>query len=134
VVGAQLDFTKTQRATLYTLVAVIALASGYVRTKDAMVRKSRTGYTGSASNPAYPSQSRQADARGQRLGGASAAVNINTGSQRDLERLPGVGPVIAGRIISLRSRLGRFTSADQLLEVKGIGPKTLQKIRPYVAL
>ena len=47
----------------------------------------------------------------------------------ELEELPGVGPAIAQRILEHREKNGAFTSVDGLLEVSGIGPATLEKIR-----
>jgi competence protein ComEA len=59
------------------------------------------------------------------------SININTATQAQLEQLPGVGPSIAGRIISYRNEHGKFSSVDGLDEVKGIGPKKLADIAPY---
>lgn len=59
-------------------------------------------------------------------------VNINTASADELQRLPGVGPAIAARILAYRAQIGRFTSVDQLLEVSGIGEKKLAAMRPFV--
>lgn len=59
-------------------------------------------------------------------------ININTASKEELETLPGIGPVRAQNIIDHRQKHGRFTSVDELLNVKGIGDKTLQKIRDLV--
>jgi comEA protein len=61
-------------------------------------------------------------------------VQLNTADQIELERIPGIGPVMARRILSYRQSKGRFHSVDELLNVKGIGPKKLQKIRPYVQI
>ena len=57
-------------------------------------------------------------------------LDLNTATKEQLDTLPGVGPVTAERIIEHRNRIGRFTSVDQLLDVTGIGSKTLEKIRP----
>lgn len=62
-------------------------------------------------------------------------ISINTATGQELDRLPGVGQATAAAIISRRNSLGgRFSSLEQLLEVKGIGPKTYEKLRPYVKL
>ncbi len=59
-------------------------------------------------------------------------ININTASAAELELLPGVGPVLAGRIVEYRSRVGGFRTIEQLDDVKGIGPKSLEKLRPHI--
>jgi len=61
-------------------------------------------------------------------------VNINTAGLAELQRLPGVGPVTAQRIIDYRTERGRFQSVEELDEVKGIGPAKLAKMRPFVTL
>lgn len=61
-------------------------------------------------------------------------VNINTASPEQLEELPGVGPVTAGKIVDWRTDHGAFTSVEDLLEVDGIGEKTLAQLAPHVTL
>ena len=53
---------------------------------------------------------------------------LNLATQADLEKLPGIGPVTARQIIKYRDTQGGFSSVEELLEVKGIGPKTLERI------
>lgn len=65
-------------------------------------------------------------------GGNSGAVNINTADLAQLQTIPGVGPVTAQAILSWREANGKFETVDQLIEVKGIGSKTLESLRPYV--
>jgi competence protein ComEA len=59
-------------------------------------------------------------------------IDLNRASAAELEQLPGIGPVLAARIVELRRLRGRFQSVEELLDVHGIGPKRLEQIRPYV--
>ncbi|MBS4751251.1 helix-hairpin-helix domain-containing protein [Nocardioides sp. zg-ZUI104] len=61
-------------------------------------------------------------------------VNLNLAGQVELETLPGVGPVTAQAIISWREQNGGFTSVEELLEVDGIGEKTLARLAPQVTV
>ena len=63
---------------------------------------------------------------------ALQAVNVNTADKEMLTQIPGVGPVTADAIINYREAKGKFTSADDLMNVKGIGEKTLQKMKPFL--
>lgn len=63
-----------------------------------------------------------------------AAVSINSADQALLETIPGIGPVTATAILEHRDSIGSFESLDQLLDVTGIGPATLESMRPYVTL
>ncbi len=65
---------------------------------------------------------------------ASAPVNLNTAGLADLDQLPGVGPVLAQRILDWRTEHQRFASVDELGEVSGIGDKLLAQLRPKVAV
>ncbi|MGB9767744.1 MAG: helix-hairpin-helix domain-containing protein [Dictyoglomus turgidum] len=62
----------------------------------------------------------------------SDKVNINTASKEELESLPGIGPTLAQRIIEYREENGPFGSAEDLLNVKGIGEKKLERIRDQI--
>ena len=61
-------------------------------------------------------------------------ININTAGKQDLLKLLKVGPVTAERIIRFRDDFGSFTTLEDLLKVKGIGPETLENLRPLIKL
>jgi len=62
--------------------------------------------------------------------GPSRTVDLNRADEVELQALPGIGPALASRIVAHRRRRGgRFTRAEELLEVRGIGPRTLERIR-----
>lgn len=65
-------------------------------------------------------------------GPVTGQVDINTATVEQLQGVRGVGPVMARRIVEHRGRIGRFSSVDQLLDVSGIGPKTLEKLRAFL--
>ena len=67
-------------------------------------------------------------------GGGAGPLDLNQASQADLEELPGVGPVTAERILAWRETNGRFTSVEELLEVSGIGEKTLAQLADQVTV
>jgi comEA protein len=62
------------------------------------------------------------------------SININSATQEELQALPGIGPAIAGRIIAYRTAHGQFTSVDNIADVKGIGPRTVERIRPFIVV
>jgi len=60
-------------------------------------------------------------------------INVNSATPEQLEKLPGIGPGLAAKIVEDRSKNGRFRSIKDLDRVPGIGPKLLEKVRPLVA-
>jgi len=67
-------------------------------------------------------------------GGTTTKININTATAQELDALPGVGEVIAQRIIEYRTANGPFGSIDDLLDVSGIGEVTLEDMRDLVTV
>ena len=62
----------------------------------------------------------------------SEPIDINAAGAADLVALPGIGPVTAARIVEDRQARGPYRRVDDLLRVKGIGPKKLERIRPHI--
>lgn len=59
-------------------------------------------------------------------------VNVNTASPQQLQALPGIGPKLAQRIVEYRMQYGPFACPEDLEKVDGVGPATVNKIRPFV--
>jgi competence protein ComEA len=62
----------------------------------------------------------------------SVRFDLNRAERSDLEQIPGVGPKLAQAIVDHRSEKGQFKSLDQLRDVKGVGPATFDKVRPFL--
>ena len=61
-------------------------------------------------------------------------VNLNTASAGELQLVPGIGPSTADKILAMRKSYGAFKGVDDLLAIKGIGPKRLDKMRKYLTV
>jgi competence protein ComEA len=70
---------------------------------------------------------------GTALAAEPVPVDLNTASEGQLEQLPGIGPKKAAAIVELRKKR-LFSRLTQLMEVRGIGKKTLERLRPYVKI
>lgn len=64
----------------------------------------------------------------------SGRLNLNTATAGELELLPGLGPKKAATIIEYRQQQGCFKNLESLLEIRGIGPKTIEKWRNYLTV
>jgi competence protein ComEA len=68
------------------------------------------------------------------VAGAPAKINLNTATLAELDTLPGVGPVLAQRIIDHRGKRGPFRSVDDLRQVDGIGEETFARLKDLVVV
>ena len=94
-----------------------------VGTKNKPAGEVRNGTAGGGSGGAGTGAGGSGTASGQ-------PVDLNTAGQAELEQLPGVGPVMAGKILAWRTENGRFSRVEELQEIDGIGPKTYAKLAP----
>lgn len=64
--------------------------------------------------------------------GSSRRISINSASEEELAELPGIGPAKAEAIVKHRRQYGRFSNVDSLVQVTGIGPATVERLRPLI--
>lgn len=80
-------------------------------------------------------QARGSGAQGEATGGSGAGpLDLNHATQADLEELPGIGPVTAGRVLAWREEHGHFSAVEELMEVSGIGERTFAQLEPLVTV
>jgi len=65
---------------------------------------------------------------------ASAPVNLNTATLDQLQKLPGIGPATAKRILEYRQKNGSFKKVEELMNVRGIGEKTFLRMKPQLTV
>ena len=95
---------------------------------DAEGDGARAGAPPPAAFPARPPKILDAPGRGDRR------LNLSRATAEDLQRLPGVGPGLAGQIIRLRDERGGFQALEDLLAVPGMGRKKFERIRDLVTV
>ena len=61
-------------------------------------------------------------------------ININTANSEELQEVPGIGPATAEKILEMRKSYGPFKSVDDLLAIRGLGEKRLNKMRKYLTV
>jgi competence protein ComEA len=84
--------------------------------------------------PAEPRPAGRPPTRAQPEPSRLAPVDLNRATAEELMRLPGLGPVLAARIVHSRESQGRFDRVDDLRRVRGIGPATLERLRPLLTV
>lgn len=95
---------------------------------------SSTSGSAQSASPAQSQSGASSPSASPSSAGGTPLIDLNTATAEQLESIKGVGPVTAKRILDHRSNVGRYSSVDDLLDVTGIGSKTLEKIRPYVTV
>jgi competence protein ComEA len=117
---------------LLVLLAVFGLSS-YV-----MAREQRLSPLGACEKPAIADNLVNCDGEGQRVTDLFVLfgnkLNINKASARDLALIPKLRKSVAQAIVEQREELGRFSSYQQVDDVKGVGPKTLESIKLHTTL
>jgi competence ComEA-like helix-hairpin-helix protein len=127
--------TPAERRGASVVVLLLLLGASY---DGCRARRMRTAFEHVAATPyaptlTLPTKSDQDSAPGGSEGhSTSALLDLNHASATDLDRLPGIGPVLAGRIVTYRGLHGPFRSVEELLGVRGIGPRLFARLEPLI--
>lgn len=89
---------------------------------------------GSPSHLQHSSHSRSARGTRKLHSPSEGRINLNTATADELEKVPGIGPALAARILTFREQNGPFHQLEDLLQVSGIGPKKFAKMQPFLRL
>lgn len=101
--------------------------------KSEEVAKVAVPYQGGGSN-AYRAKPTPLSGSSEGASTSGGMVSLNSANQAQLESLPGIGPATAKKILDYRQAHGGFSSIEELMSVKGIGPKKLEAVRKLVKL
>jgi competence protein ComEA len=97
-------------------------------------RSGATQSLAAATEPDRPSAPAQAASGSRRTNRPVGKVDLNQATIEQLQALPGIGETLAQRVVHRRQAAGLFRSVDDLLQVKGIGRKRLEELRPLVVV
>ncbi len=141
-----IGFTPNEIKVVFFLVTIFITGSGikiykttfltseqvfnYADADAAFIQKSE--FSSSNMNILSDSVSSQTKALQKKKLSSTQRININIASKSEIMKLPGTGEVIAERIIAYRENVKLFKTAEDLLNVKGIGKKKLEQIKPYL--
>ena len=112
------EFSKAQMKTLTLLAVLLVVGGGYLMVRDYYPHREAT-----------PRPWRVATIDGYQ---PLLVLDINQAPADSLELIPGIGPALAGRIISYRLANGPFAAVESLVHVPGIGPAVMEKVKPYL--
>ncbi|MBM4161743.1 MAG: ComEA family DNA-binding protein [Ignavibacteria bacterium] len=127
-----LALTVTEQRVILFLAVTFLIGGGIRLYQETVPPRQQIDYRAADSTFAALSEALNADTLGQQAPTAGQPLNLNTASKNELISLPGVGEVIAERIILFREDEGPFRSVEDLRKIKGISTRKLQQLKPLV--
>jgi len=123
------NFTPQEIRALIFLLGALLVGSGIT-----LYKRSHPGFA-----PELKVMKKDVDSRNPKLSRATQKpvkrkINLNKASASELELLPGLGPQLSRRIVQYRETRGKFRKIEDLLQVPGIGRRTLERIREYITV
>lgn len=121
---------KHYRRAVSFLVILILLGTGFWSLR----RYHPTLFLGKPDFIAVPNEALPKQDTPQQIEDKPKLLNINTATAKELQSLSGIGPQMSKKIIQHREENGNFSSVDKLKNVKGLGEKTLEKLKPFISV
>ena len=129
-----LALTRTEQRVILFLSGTLVVGAGIRLYQEASPPQRRFDYRSIDSSFAAFKERLATDTLHRKTGRPVKSLDINTASKEDLITLPGIGPVLADRILEYRENGGGFESVEELQKVKGISGKKFEKLKPYVTV
>jgi len=127
-------WTPAERRGALLVVVLLSLAAARDLWRATHPRGTPAPAAAGIASPAAPLSGATREAGGSPGAAVPHPVDLNRAGLADLDALPGIGPVLAGRIIRYRDRHGPFREPEELLAVTGIGPRLFERLRPLVCV
>jgi comEA protein len=129
-----LALTRTEQRVILFLSATLVIGAGIRLYQEASPPQRQFDYHSVDSSFAAFRERVASDTVPRKSAHAAKSININLASKDELIGLPGIGQVIAARIVQYREDEGDFASIEELQKVKGISKKKFEKLKPYVTV
>ena len=129
-----LALTPTERNVILFLTLTLVIGAAIRFYQERFSPNRQFDYTSVDSTFAVFQKRVASDSLHQNEGASNRVVNINIATKAELTNLPGIGGVLADRIIRQREEQGEFESISELQKVKGISKKKFEKLKPLIAV
>jgi comEA protein len=129
-----LALTVTEQRVILFLVATFLVGAGIRLYRETFPSSQPFDYRSTDSTFAALSESIVADTTLGEDEDSTGLVNVNSATKNQLMNVPGIGEVTAARILAYRKDVGAFKKLDDLVNVKGISKKKLEKLKPFMTV
>ena len=124
--------TPAERRGALVLVAILLIGTGWDLWQASPWRPRRV--TRFAADSVSVSWAGNAQRSNDLPDSSRVALDLNRATEAELDALPGIGPVLAGRIVGRRARAGPYRETEDLLDLPGIGPRLFERLRPMITV
>ena len=128
------SFAESFSLMLAVLLLILLFSNCVTRTRDAPLSNKSLEQAATSIHASQPQANQQQSPITTQNNSATAPTNINTASLKELEKLPGIGKELAGRIVEHREKYGPFRRPEHLIMVRGISDKRFRALRALITV